>query len=84
MGGRSKYIAKILNSIDKSLTIYNVKKGILNWIKNKNPVVKLPTEIIVTLIAIAIPIIPNKLPCLEVSGEERPLRAKINSTPEIR
>ena len=40
VGGRSKYIAKILNSIDKSLTIYNVKKGILNWIKNKNPVVK--------------------------------------------
>ena len=50
----------------------------------KNPVEKLPTETIVTLIAIAIPIIPNKLPCLEVSGEERPLRAKINSTPEIR
>ena len=39
VGGRSKYIAKILNSIDKSLTIYNVKNGILNWIKNKNPVV---------------------------------------------
>ena len=40
VGGRSKYIAKILNSIDKNLTIFNVKKGILNWIKNKNPVVK--------------------------------------------
>ena len=40
VGGRSKYIAKILNRIDKNLTIFNVKKGILNWIKNKNPVVK--------------------------------------------
>ncbi len=71
--------------------------GILNAIKDpndppinikisryKNPVEKLPTEIIVTLIANAIPIIPNKFPCLEVSGEERPLRAKINNTPEIR
>ena len=38
----------------------------------------------VTLIAIAIPIIPNKFPCLDVSGDERPLRAKINKTPEIR
>jgi hypothetical protein len=52
--------------------------------KYKNPVEKLPTEIIVIPIAIAIPIIPNKLPCLEVSGDERPLRAKINSIPEIR
>ena len=40
VGGRSKYIARILNSVDKNLTIYNVKKGILNWIENKNPVVK--------------------------------------------
>ena len=53
-------------------------------IKYKNPVEKLPTEIIVIPIAITIPIIPNKFPCLEVSGDERPLRAKINSTPEIR
>ena len=52
--------------------------------KYKNPVEKFPTEIIVTQIAMAIPIIPNKFPCLEVSGDERPLRAKINKTPEIR
>ena len=38
----------------------------------------------VTVIAIAIPIIPNKLPCLEVSGEDKPLNAKINRIPEIR
>ena len=56
----------------------------MNIRTNTNPVEKLPTEIIVTLIANAIPIIPNKFPCLEVSGEERPLRAKINNTPEIR
>ena len=52
--------------------------------KYKNPVEKLPTETIVTPIANTIPIIPNKFPCLDVSGEERPLRAKINNTPDIR
>tara|TARA_B100000579_G_scaffold112828_1_gene90260 strand:+ start:784 stop:1002 length:219 start_codon:yes stop_codon:yes gene_type:complete len=52
--------------------------------KYNNPVEKLPTEIIVTPIAKAIPIIPNRFPCLDVSGEERPLRAKMNRTPEIR
>ena len=52
--------------------------------KYKNPVEKLPTETIVTTIAIIIPIIPNKFPFLDVSGDERPLSAKINSTPEIR
>ena len=55
-----------------------------NIIRYKNPVEKLPAEIIVTPMAIAIPIIPNKFPCLDVSGDERPLRAKINKTPEIR
>ena len=53
-------------------------------IKYKNPVEKLPTDTIVTPMANIIPIIPNKFPCLEVSGEERPLRAKMNKTPEIR
>ena len=50
----------------------------------KKPVEKFPTERIVTPIAMAIPTIPNKFPCLEDSGDERPLRAKINNTPEIR
>ena len=31
-----------------------------------------------------IPIIPKKFPCLDVSGEESPLRANINKTPDIR
>tara|TARA_X000000950_G_C13457830_1_gene474629 strand:- start:360 stop:578 length:219 start_codon:yes stop_codon:yes gene_type:complete len=48
------------------------------------PDVKLPTERNVTVTAIIIPIIPNKLPCLEVSGEDSPLKARINKTPEIR
>ena len=52
--------------------------------KYKNPVEKLPTDTTVTPIAMPIPIIPNKFPFLEVSGDERPLRAKINNTPEIR
>ena len=38
----------------------------------------------VTVIAIIIPKIPNKLPLLDVSGEDNPLKAKINNTPEIK
>ena len=45
---------------------------------------KLPIERNVTVMAIIIPTIPNKLPCLDVSGEESPLRARINKTPEIK
>ena len=52
--------------------------------KYKNAVEKLPTDTTVTPIAIAIPIIPNKFPRLEVSGDDRPLRAKINNTPDIK
>ena len=33
--------------------------------------------------AIAIPIIPSKLPVLDVSGEDSPLKAIINKTPDI-
>ena len=36
------------------------------------------------VIAIIIPRIPKKFPCLDVSGEESPLKAKINNTPEIK
>ena len=52
--------------------------------KNINPVEKFPADKIVTPIAIAIPIIPYKLPCLEVSGDDNPRRAKINNTPDIK
>ena len=38
----------------------------------------------VTVIAITIPKIPNKFPRLDVSGDDNPLKAKINNTPEIR
>ncbi len=34
--------------------------------------------------AIIIPKIPNKLPFLDVSGEDNPRNAKINNAPEIR
>ena len=40
--------------------------------------------IIGMVIAIIIPRIPKKLPCLEVSGDESPLRAKINKTPDTK
>ena len=53
-----------------------------NKTKYKNPIEKFPTDKIVTLIAITIPIIPYKFPCREVSGDDKPLRAKINNTPE--
>ena len=49
-----------------------------------SPLEKLPTDKKVTVIAIVIPKIPKKLPCLEVSGDERPLNASINNTPEIK
>ena len=38
----------------------------------------------VTVIAISIPRIPKKFPCREVSGDDKPLKAKMNKTPEIR
>ena len=49
-----------------------------------NPDEKLPTDKKVTDTAITIPIIPNKFPCLEVSGDDNPLKAKINNTPDTR
>ena len=51
---------------------------------NINPVEKLLIDKNVTVIAITIPNIPNKLPCLDVSGEDSPLKARINSTPETK
>tara|TARA_Y100000816_G_scaffold219826_1_gene164851 strand:- start:323 stop:541 length:219 start_codon:yes stop_codon:yes gene_type:complete len=70
----------ILNAINDPMD-----PPIINKInKYKNPVEKFPTETTVTPIAIAIPIIPNKFPRLEVSGDDRPLRAKINNTPDIK
>ena len=32
----------------------------------------------------AIPKIPKKLPCLDVSGEDNPRNASINNTPETK
>ena len=49
-----------------------------------NPAEKLPVDKNVTDIAIIIPRIPNRLPCLDVSGEDKPLRARINKTPETK
>ena len=49
-----------------------------------NPLEKLPVDKKVTVIAIIIPRIPKKLPCLDVSGDDKPLKAKINKIPEIR
>ncbi len=44
VGGRSHYLAKIINLHNKNMKIYNVKKGIKNWIKYKNPVVLFETN----------------------------------------
>tara|TARA_B100000674_G_scaffold272748_1_gene225243 strand:- start:190 stop:417 length:228 start_codon:yes stop_codon:yes gene_type:complete len=49
-----------------------------------NPVEKFPIDRKVTVIAIIIPKIPKKFPCLDVSGDDKPLNAKINKTPEIK
>ena len=56
----------------------------INISTNINPVEKLPVDKKVTVIAITIPKIPNKLPCLDVSGEDKPLKARINNTPETK
>ena len=40
VGGRSDYLAKLLGSRNKNIIIYNVKKGIYNWIADNNPIVK--------------------------------------------
>ena len=54
-------------------------------IKTKtNPLEKFPIDKKVTVTAIIIPKIPKKLPCLEVSGEDKPLKARINNTPETK
>ncbi len=39
VGGRSYYLAKTMNGKEKNIKIYNVQKGILNWIINHNPIV---------------------------------------------
>ena len=49
-----------------------------------NPLEKFQIDKKVTDIAIIIPKIPKKLPCLEVSGDDKPLNAKINNIPEIK
>ena len=69
--------------------LYAIKVPISPPIKIKNntkinPLEKFPTDKKVTVIAIIIPKIPNKLPCLDVSGEDKPLRARINNTPETK
>ncbi len=62
-----------------------IKPPIKRKIKTKiNPLEKLPKYKNVTVIAIIIPKIPKKFPCLEVSGDDKPLNAKINKIPEIR
>ena len=54
-------------------------------IKTKTkPLEKFPKDKNVTVIAITIPMIPNKFPCLDVSGEDSPLNANINNTPDIK
>ena len=40
VGGRSDYLAKLLGSRNENIVIYNVKKGIYNWIADNNPIVK--------------------------------------------
>ena len=45
---------------------------------------KIPRDKNVIVIAKAIPKTPKKLPCLDVSGDDNPLRANINNTPEIK
>ena len=54
------------------------------FFKKIKPVEKFPIDRNVTATAITIPKIPNKLPCLDVSGDDKPLKAKINNTPDTK
>ena len=56
----------------------------INIITKTKPIEKVPIDRKVTVIAIIIPKIPNKFPCLDVSGEDKPLKARINNTPETK
>ena len=40
VGGRSYYLANVVRKIKENVKIYNVKKGIKNWITYNNPIVK--------------------------------------------
>ena len=65
----------------KPTTFMNLSgKAVNYWLQKE----KIPVDRKVTVIAITIPKIPKKLPCLDVSGEDKPLRARINKTPETR
>ena len=62
-----------------------IEPPIRRKIKTKiNPLEKFPKDKNVTTIAIIIPKIPNRLPCLDVSGDDKPLKAKINKTPDVK
>ena len=41
VGVRSSYLAKLLRRTNENLHIYNLSKGIMNWIENKYPVTSL-------------------------------------------
>tara|TARA_Y100001970_G_scaffold240845_1_gene303909 strand:- start:41 stop:547 length:507 start_codon:yes stop_codon:yes gene_type:complete len=70
----------ILNAI-KAPIAPPISKKINTYIVD---VEKLPTVKKVTVIAIIIPKIPKRLPCLDVSGEDNPLSARIKSIPDIK
>ena len=40
VGGRSYYLSKLLNRYDEKIKIYNLKNGLKNWIRFKNPIVR--------------------------------------------
>ena len=77
------------SSLSEDCILYAIKtpmdpptnKKINTYVK---PIEKFPIDKKVTVIAIIIPKIPNKLPFLDVSGDDNPLKAKINNTPEIK
>ena len=70
----------ILNAINAP-TPPPIKRKRITYMKL---VEKLPIDKNVTKTAINIPKMPKKLPRLDVSGEERPLKASINNTPETK
>ena len=78
-----KKMLENLKKGDKVITSGGIY-GTIAGFKGNNSIVILDIDKNVTITAINIPKIPKKLPCLEVSGDDSPRKAKMNRTPEIK
>ena len=79
-----KYNSKLILKVDEVFIKLNLSELAININTNKNPEEKLTDDRYFTVIAITIPKIPKKLPCLDVSDEDKPLKARMNNIPDTK